>query len=46
MANKSYTKAQRKSYVEGKIVGYKLAMKKRSARKSGTSKAKRPSKSR
>lgn len=44
MAKKNYSKPQRKSYVEGKIVGYKLAMKKCAAKKSKAATTKRPSK--
>ena len=44
MAKKNYSKPQRQSYVEGKIVGYKLAMKNRAAKKGKRATAKKPSK--
>ena len=46
MVKKNYSKAQRRSYVEGKIVGYKLAKKKCAAKKYNAATTKKPSKRR
>ena len=43
---KKYSKQQKQSYVEGKIVGYREAMKKCGTKKGKTSTTKKPSKRR